>query len=1075
MNKNSTNYPEILYEKLKELNNTDNEDHPDIIKEKLFNYQRSVYNYMTKTDQRGILLYHSVGSGKCMKIDTPILMYDGTIKKIQDIKIGDIIMGDDSGPRNILSLARGVDRMYDIIYNNGEKYTVNEAHILCLKVPSYPEIVCNEKGCKINYIYNNEFCTYVFHYRNNNCDEIKYINNKANEFYTSLQTKISNQIIEISVLDYLNLSEDKKKILKGYKTAISFPKKIAPIDPYVMGIWLGDINTDNFIKASKENNCKFIVELKKLNLFGAKNNKHIPLVYKCNSRKNQLELLAGLIDSRGTFSKKKGFSISFNTLSKNSKLLKDIIYLCRSLGFLCYTKTDNKINKIFIYGKGIDEIPILEFPDDIWKLQISNNRDKSNGTKIQVEYNNIDNYFGFTIDGNSRYVLGDFTVTHNTITSISIAEHFRQLNRDIIIISSKSLQNNFRKEINSFSKKLNPNISEEELEEIISKYKFVTSNAKNMIKSLETKHGGDINHRIERINEMYEMINKNGGEMINTISKPPSIDNILTDINKSNLENKIIIIDEAHNLFNSISNGSKIANEFYDIVMNTKDIKLIFLTGTPIVNNPFEIAICFNMLYGPIFKKSNINKRKKDYISILPEYYTDFQKYFINETNTGKGTKNTSIKNEDKFQNRIFGLVSYYGDLYFEKQSNISDELKKTLKKENYPDRLPVKFEVVEMSQLQNIEYAKARETEKRENSAFFTGGEVNGGAIFKEKNAVSTSYRIKSRQLSNIYIPDPPTKLEKFNINKYSPKLEKIYKNINENHPNTISLVYSTFLEYGIKAFAKILEFNNYKLYNPNEEYVKGVKYFAIFSGDQTLEEKADILQRLNLDGNKYGELISVLLISRSGTEGLDLKNIRSVHIMESYWNFSLIQQVIARAVRMKSHIALPEEERNVQTYIYLSDYNKDFLENEKNKLKERQKKSKKKVEGIELTTDISMFKSCIKRQELIYKFLKLIASASIECPEFNKHNLNFDCFSCISNDKELFYEDIHQDMELSNSCIRTKKIKVEEVIINEKKYYYTKEGDEILIYNYNNTLEGYQQIYDEKIINIIKDRIKL
>ena len=218
--------------------------------------------------------------------------------------------------------------------------------------------------------------------------------------------------------------------------------------------------------------------------------------------------------------------------------------------------------------------------------------------------------------------------------------------------------------------------------------------------------------------------------------------------------------------------------------MNTKNVKLIFLTGTPIVNNPFEISICFNLLYGPIFKQSTTFKKsnKKDYISIMPEYYTDFQKFFINEKNMGNGNINMTIKNGDKFQNRIFGLVSYYGDLYFEKQSSISDELKKTLKKENYPDRLPVKFEIIEMSQLQNIEYAKARETEKRENSSFFTGGEIIGGAIFKEKNAVSTSYRIKSRQFSNIYIPKD-IELTKDNIEKYSPKLERIYKNINEGY----------------------------------------------------------------------------------------------------------------------------------------------------------------------------------------------------------------------------------------------------------------------------------------------------
>ncbi len=1064
MNKNSTNYPEVLYEKLKELNDEDTHDN---IKQNLFNYQQGVYNYMTKTDQRGILLYHSVGSGKCMKIDTPILMYDGSIKKIQYIQIGDIIMGDDSKPRNILSLARGVDRMYDVIYNNGDSYTVNESHILCLKATIYPELISIESGYKINWIENNMFKSFTFLYKNS--DEIKHITTKAIEFISKINY---DQIIEISILDYLNLSDSIKKILKGYKTPILFSEKKITLDPYVIGIWLGDNNTDKF-NILKEKECKFKSELLNLNLI---NNKHIPLIYKCNSKANQLKLLAGILDSMGVFSKKKGFKLSFDKINKNVKLCEDIIYLCRSLGFLCYTKTDKKkINKIFIYGKGIDEIPVLEFKDNLWKSQISDDRDGSSGTKIQIKYKNIDNYFGFMIDGNSRYVLGDFTVTHNTITSISIAEHFRKLNRDIIIISSKSLQNNYRKEISGFSKKLNPDINDEEIEEIISKYKFVTSNAKNMIKALETSNktngGKDLNHRIERINEMYEMINANGGaDTSNKKSKKgfnSPIENILTDINKSNLENKIIIIDEAHNLFNSISNGSKIANEFYDIIMDTKNVKLIFLTGTPIINNPFEIAICFNLLYGPIFKKSmkTSKNKKKDYISIMPEYYTDFQKFFINESENGP----ISIKNEDKFQNRIFGLVSYYGDLYFEKQSNISDELKKILKKENYPDRLPVKFKIIDMSQLQNIEYSKAREIEKRENSSFFTGG-----AIFKEKNAVSTSYRIKSRQLSNIYIPDS-IKLEKFNINKYSPKLEKMFDIINKNYSNSISLVYSTFLEYGIKAFSKILELNNYKLYDPNEEYIKGVKYFALFSGDQTLEEKEDILKRLNLDENKYGELISVLLISKSGTEGLDLKCIKSVHIMESGWNFSLIQQVIARAVRYKSHISLPEEERNVQTYIYLSDYNKDFLENEKNKLKEKQKKSNKKLESIELTTDISMFKNTIKKQEIIYKFLKLIASTSIECPTFNKLNLNFDCFSCISNNKELFYEDMHRDMELSNSCIKSKKIKAEEIIVNEQRYFYTKEGNEIEVYKYSEIQEGYNKINNLDIINKIKNSLKL
>lgn len=1015
--KNSTSYPKILYEELEKLN----KENDDNIKMNLFDYQKYVYDYMTKMDTRGILLYHSVGSGKCMEINTPILMYDGTIKKIQDIKIGELLMGDDSTPRKVLSLARGVDNMYDIISNQNLKYTVNEAHILCLKIPSYPLLKINQQGCLVYWIEDNKFNLKKFQYNKKN-DKEK-IQNEATIF---LKTIINDQILEISILDYLKLSNRKKKILRGYKAIIEFEDKDILLNPYVLGIWLGDINTDEFITHNKN---LFIDEVIKLNLI---NNKHIPHLYKCNSKGKRLELLAGIIDVSGSYNTEVGYIIKLS--NKYPNLLTDILFLCNSLGFLCTKKKINNIIYIYINGSKINEIPTQEFNNDII---INSKKDAMSGNKIKVLYKNIGNYFGFTIDGNHRYVLGNFIVTHNTITSISIAEHFRQLNKDIIILSSKSLQNNYKKEITSFSKKINPNINDDEIKTIISNYKFVTSNAKNMIKTLETN---DVNEYKQKTN----------------------IETILSDINTQNLEDKIIIIDEAHNLFNSISNGSKIANEFYEMIMNTKNIKLIFLSGTPIINDPFEISICFNLLYGPIYSNNIKQKNKKEYSTILPEYYTDFKKYFINEDNS-------SIKNINKFMNRIFGLISYYGDFYYENQGNINDELKKTLKKENYPDRLPIIFEIIEMSKYQNIEYTKARNIEKKENASF------KGGAIIREKNNTSTSYRIKSRQLSNIYIPDNTT-INKQNLRIYSPKLEKMYKNINEKYKNVISLVYSTFLEYGIKAFAKILDFNNYKLYNRDEEYNKEFKYYALFSGDQSPEEKADILNRLNSDENMHGDLISILLISKSGTEGLDLKNVRSIHIMESGWNFSLIQQIIARGVRYKSHINLPEDERNVQTYIYLSDYNKEILDNEKSKIKERNTKKNKNKDKIELTTDINMFKNTIKNQELIYKFLKAIAATSIECPFFNKNKLNYDCFNCVSDNKDLFYEDLDKDIELSNNCKRITTIKAEEVIINNETYYYRiLENKNIEVYKYNETLEGYKKINDSEIIENIKDKLKM
>jgi superfamily II DNA or RNA helicase len=679
---------------------------------------------------------------------------------------------------------------------------------------------------------------------------------------------------------------------------------------------------------------------------------------------------------------------------------------------------------------------ITNFPSELNKLL--DNLYKDNNEIIKKTLFDYQRYiFNYLVFTDARGILLYHSVgSGKTLTSISIAEEFRKLGQDIIILSSKSLQNNYKKEIKTYLDLSNGDNKINDTEQIINQYKFVTSNAKNMIQSLDDK-------------------------LTSFMTKYKSKD----DESTINLENKVIIIDEAHNLFNSIVNGSKIANEFYDIIMNTQKIKLIFLTGTPIINNPFEIAVAFNMLYGKINVKS-LNS-KKNYHTILPEYYSDFQKYFID-------ISSNSLKNEDKFKNRIYGLVSYYGDMYNNVVKTIKDDIKVLKAKENYPDRLPIKIETIEMSLIQTIEYMKARDIEKKETSKFYGQNDIIGSSIVKEKNAVSTSYRIKSRQLSNIYIPDVQ-ELTLYNFNKYSPKIVSMYNNIKINHKNQISLVYSTFLDSGLLSFVKYLELNNYISYSDNSDSEK--LHYAIFSGQQTSEEKENIIKICNSEENKHGELISILLISKSGAEGLDLKNVRSVHIMEPYWNYSLIEQIIARAVRYKSHELLPKEEQNVQTYIYLSDYNSDFLKKEKDKIKENMQ-STKKIGKIELTTDINIFKNAIKNQELIQQFLKTIASTSIECNFLNNKlsngkGINYDCFNCLANNKQLYYPDIHKDIELSNSCLKTNKVIAEEIIINGEKFYYTidSESNTIKIFKFNNILNAYQLINDTNTSQKIKN----
>ena len=75
----------------------------------------------------------ATGGGKCLGKDTPVLLYDGRVVPVQDVQVGDLLMGPDSQPRKVLSLAQGREMLYRIIQDEGDAYVVNESHILSLK------------------------------------------------------------------------------------------------------------------------------------------------------------------------------------------------------------------------------------------------------------------------------------------------------------------------------------------------------------------------------------------------------------------------------------------------------------------------------------------------------------------------------------------------------------------------------------------------------------------------------------------------------------------------------------------------------------------------------------------------------------------------------------------------------------------------------------------------------------------------------------------------------------------------------------------------------------------------------
>jgi hypothetical protein len=267
-----------------------------------------------------------------------------------------------------------------------------------------------------------------------------------------------SKYFEISVENYLKLPKSYHGFLSGYKVGVEFPEKEVDLEPYALGYWLGDGCSDDariitqeevvveyfqeytkqlggYVHQGKDSakcrgslhysfrKCEFKNYLRKYNLL---KNKHIPHIYKCNSRKNRLKLLAGLLDSDGYYMKgRKCYEIT----QKNSRLSEDIEYLCRSLGFACYSKKckkscmykgekrEGEYNRICIYGDGLENIPVLCPRKKADKRMI--NKDALSGV-IEVKSVGKDQYYGFETDGNHKYILGNFIVTHNSVYLKSI-------------------------------------------------------------------------------------------------------------------------------------------------------------------------------------------------------------------------------------------------------------------------------------------------------------------------------------------------------------------------------------------------------------------------------------------------------------------------------------------------------------------------------------------------------------------------------------------------------------------------------------------------------------------------------
>jgi Helicase C-terminal domain/Hom_end-associated Hint/LAGLIDADG-like domain len=431
-----------------------------------------------------VLLDSPVG---CHRIGQELLMYDGSIKKVEDVVVGDRLMGPDSRPRRVLTLIRGRGKMVRILPIKGDSFVVNEDHLLSVvetgTLGNDLKKRLVRRGRKRSqggggYQFRCEECGDIFCARTARrhprmlCVECRYVR--------------TGRVVDVSVKEFLSWSRWRRGNHKLVRVPIQFkqvPTQRLPLEPYFLGVLLGDgsfsqggvlvtsadaeivkeiyrqaerfgvaIRVSNKINADGRPNAALdyhftvtrrhggrkqnpiTVCLRRLRLMGGNaGTKFIPSAYQRASKTRRLQLLAGLIDTDGYRDGHAGYGI----YSKSRQLARDIAFVVRSVGLAAYVDSRRigcQTGAIGTYWQvrisGDCSIIPCRIERKIVKPRAAHSRQYGGkrpmkdvlrtGFRIQ-RLNTSEHFYGFALDGDGRYLLNDFTVTHNSGKSLMAA------------------------------------------------------------------------------------------------------------------------------------------------------------------------------------------------------------------------------------------------------------------------------------------------------------------------------------------------------------------------------------------------------------------------------------------------------------------------------------------------------------------------------------------------------------------------------------------------------------------------------------------------------------------------------
>ena len=378
-------------------------------------YFQSVVQNASKASQN-VMLSGPVG---CHRKGQLVLMFDGSLKRVEDVTQGDLLMGPDSTPRKVLETAHGFGRMIEVQPIKGKPFVVSEDHVLTV------------------------------------------IQTRLKKHPRKPSEDTEGIIKDIRVSELLKLPRwyvGPKGLYKLMRTGVDFPQMPAgSIDPHFLGVYLGDGSSANghitITSADAElstivnsQSGKYLLKVRQypagqaqeymltpgrtggqallnglakdlmaLGLYKeTSESKFIPSQYKFGSRRTRLEVLAGLLDTDGSLDA--GY---FDFITKSKQLAEDVAFVSRSLGFYAFVREKSSHDQFghegLYYRVGISG-DISKIPTRVSRKQAPTRRQKKSvlRTGFTLKPLGEEEYFGFRVGSDQRYLLDDFTVTHNS-------------------------------------------------------------------------------------------------------------------------------------------------------------------------------------------------------------------------------------------------------------------------------------------------------------------------------------------------------------------------------------------------------------------------------------------------------------------------------------------------------------------------------------------------------------------------------------------------------------------------------------------------------------------------------------